>query len=62
MIELVEAAATALQLYQAIRAIAVARGMDPDTFDQSANEECKRLAAWKAATDADEYATFGTPK
>ena len=62
MIELVEAAATALQLYQSIKSIAVAQGMDPDAFDKSASEECKRLAAWKARTDADEDATFGTPK
>ena len=62
MSELVEAAATALQLYQSIRAIAVAQGMDPDTFDKSADEECTRLSAWKAKTDAAEDGAFSVPK
>jgi len=62
VIELIEVAATVLRVYNDIKAIAVAQGMDPDAFDKSADEECKRLPAWKAKTDADEDATFGTPK
>lgn len=55
---LAAAAATALQLYEDIRAIAVSQGMDPDAFDKSASDECARLQAWKKQTDAAEDAQF----
>lgn len=60
--EIVALAGQALAMYQALKGAAQAQGMTPATFDAAVEAEARRLAGWKAKTDAAEDAVFASTK